>query len=74
MTDEPQTKQQQILDPHSDWNQAANDEPVFVIRAVNWKAAILVASLVKDDNGSSIALFESALAMREYHIDNDIPF
>ncbi len=74
MTEKPETKQQQVLNPHSDWNQAANDEPVFVIRANNWKAALIVAALAKDDNGSAKALIDTALAMREYHLDNDIPF
>lgn len=74
MTEEPQTKQEQILDPHSDWNQATNDEPVFVIRANNWKAAMIVACMIKEDNATSIAMFETAAAMRAYHLDNDIPF
>lgn len=74
MTEKPETKAQQILNPHSDWNQAQNDEPVFVIRASNWKAALQIAILVQNPQASKIVL-ESAMAMRAYHLANDeIPF
>lgn len=70
------TKVEQVLGKTSDWNQAKNDEPVFVIRALNWKAALLVASLANLNNSNRTVddLVAVALAMREYHEDNDIPF
>lgn len=74
MTEKPETKAQQILNPQSDWNQAHNDEPVFVIRATNWKAAMVVVALATKDNATSDALLETAIAMRSYSRDNDIPF
>lgn len=68
------TKNAQILNPHSDWNQASNDEPVFVLRAVNWKAALVIAVLNKDPNRTADELIAAALEMKTYSDDNDIPF
>jgi hypothetical protein len=65
------TKNEQILDPRSDWNQAADDEPVFIIRANNWKAALLVAMLIPGDAAEKVGLTDSALDMREYHESAD---
>lgn len=67
------TKVQQILDPHSDWNQAPNDEPVFVLRANNWRAAMYLALIVEGEKARQIA-FDAALELKNYHEDNDIPF
>lgn len=74
MTEKPETKAQQILNRHSDWNQTPNDEPVFVIRAVNWKAVLALAGMVKGDNACLDAMIETAIAIRDYTRDNDIPF
>jgi hypothetical protein len=74
MTTEPQTKAQQILDPHSDWNQTPNDEPIYILRAVNWKPVLVLAALVKGDNRAVDAMLETAMKMRDYDRDNDIPF
>jgi len=68
------TKAQQVLDPQSDWNQAGNDEPVFVLRANNWRAALLLIAVTKGDNRTVDDLLETALAMRKWHIENDIPY
>ena len=74
MTEKPETKAQQVLNRDSDWNQAANDEPVYVIRASNWKATMMIAVLARNDEAGKIVL-ESAMAMRKYHLENDeIPF
>lgn len=74
MTEKPETKAQQILNPHSDWNQAQNDEPVYVIRASNWKAAMIIAILAKNEQAGDIVV-QVAMAMRSYHKANDeIPF
>jgi len=67
------TKAQQILDPQSDWNQTPNEEPVFVLRALNWKAALIVAAMAKDSRTSQ-EMMDVALAMRKYHTETDIPF
>ena len=68
------TKQEMILDPQSDWNQAKNDEPLFVLRAVNWKAALMIISMLERENSTSEDLLETALDMRSHVRDNDIPF
>lgn len=67
------TKNEQILDPQSDWNQAKDDEPVFVIRAYNWRAVIFMAAIVKDDKATCMCL-NHAEAMKRYYQDDDIPF
>lgn len=68
------TKNQQILDPKSDWNLAKPDEPVFVIRANNWRAALMIACLVRESkNVVESGYMDTALAMRAYNAD-DIPF
>lgn len=73
---EPYSKKEQMLDPKSDWNQAPMGEPVFVLRALNWKAALVVIGLIAKDDGNRTVedLPETALAMRDYNIENDIPF
>lgn len=68
------TKGAQIINPQSDWNQAPNEEPVFVLRAVNWKAALILIALTKSNNRTSDELLATAMAMKKYHDDNDIPF
>jgi hypothetical protein len=68
-------KAQEILNPHSDWNQAANDEPVFVLRAINWKAALIVVALCNDNpSWTKEQLLQVALDMKRYSNENDIPF
>lgn len=68
------TKNDQILNPKSDWNQAHTDEPVFVIRANNWKAAMALAVILVRNNAEETGLIDAVLAMREYHKNSDIPF
>jgi len=68
------TKAQQVLNPHSDWNQAGNDEPVFVLRARNWKAALVLVAITKTEGHTTDELLKAALAMREWSRDNEIPF
>jgi hypothetical protein len=70
------TKAQQILDLHSAWNQAPNDEPVFVIRCDDWRYVMFLALNSKDKGGNRCmqALFKQALEMKKYHDENDIPF
>ncbi len=69
------TKAQQILDRFSDWNQTPNDEPVFVLRAINWKAALIVVALCNDNpNCTKEELLQVALDMKRYSNENDIPF
>jgi hypothetical protein len=68
------TKAQQILNPQSDWNQADNNEPIFVLRAINWKAALIIAVLNKDPNRTAEQLIAAALEMKEFLNETDIPF
>jgi hypothetical protein len=67
------TKAQMILDQQSDWNQAPNDEPIFVVRANNWRAVIFLAALVKNDAATAMCL-NHAEHMKQYNDENDIPF
>ena len=67
------TKDQQILDPKSDWNQAPGDEPVFVVRANNWRAAMYLALIVEGKAARKMA-FDAALELKRYHEENNIPF
>lgn len=68
------TKVEQILDPRSDWNLAEDDEPIFVIRANNWKGAMMLALLSRNDPASDM-MYEIAAKMREWFKRNeDIPF
>ena len=69
------TKNEQILDPNSDWNKAEGDEPIFVVRANNWRAVIFLAALIKVDQGTWLCL-NNAEAMKRWHCDDDddIPF
>lgn len=70
------TKVQQILDPYSLWNTLPNDEPVFVLRAEDWRYVMLLA-LNSKDKGSHMSmqsLYAQAVEMKQYHDDNDIPF
>lgn len=67
------TKVQQILNPKSDWNQAPNEEPVFVVRANNWRAAMFLALIVDGKDARKFA-FDAALELKKYHDENDIPF
>lgn len=64
------TKAQQITQVNSDWNQAPNDEPVLVLRASQWQEVLFMAVRGKFNK----ELHEKAQQMREYHLDNDIPF
>lgn len=70
------TKVQQILDPWSTWNQAHNNEPVFVVKAEDWRFILLFAALTTDKGGrtSPQQLIDQALAMKKWHDENDIPF
>jgi hypothetical protein len=70
------TKVQQVLNPFSPWNAAPNAEPVFVIRAEDWRYIMLLALNSKDKGGHMCmqSLFDQALEMKKYHDDNDIPF
>ena len=69
------TKNEAILDPQSDWNLAADDEPVFVVRANNWRAVIFLAALAKNDAATAMCL-NAAERMRAWSCDEDdkIPF
>jgi hypothetical protein len=69
------TKNEQILDPNSDWNRADNDEPIFVVRANNWRAVVFLAALIKGDDATWLCL-NNAEAMKRWHLDgdDDIPF
>ena len=68
------TKAQQITQINSDWNQADINEPVFVLRARNWKVALIVVALVKDDKHTIDDLIKSALEMKAWSDENEIPF
>lgn len=67
------TKNEQILDPQSDWNQAANDEPVFIVRANNWRAVLFLAAIVKAAGATEMCLNHME-EMKAFHEGNDIPF
>lgn len=69
------TKNEQILDPNSDWNKAEDNEPIFVVRANNWRAVIFLAATVKSDEATWLCL-NQAEAMKTWHLDgdDDIPF
>ena len=71
------TKNEAILDPRSDWNQAEDNEPIFVVRANNWRAVIFLAALVKNDEATAMCL-NHAERMKRWHdaevSDDDIPF
>lgn len=71
----PHTKNEYILDPRSDWNTCGGDEPVFVVRANNWRAIIFLAAMVKSEEATAMCL-NAAEAMRAWHLDDDddIPF
>jgi hypothetical protein len=64
------TKVQQILSPHSAWNQAPNDEPVLVLRASDWQEVLFMAVRGKFNK----ELHEQAMKMKAYSNENDIPF
>lgn len=66
------TKNEAILDPQSDWNQAHDDEPLFVVRANNWRAVIFLAALAKNSAASAMAL-NHAERMKAYSDEDDIP-
>jgi hypothetical protein len=70
------TKQEWILNPHSPWNAAPNNEPVMVIRADQWRYVMLLALNTKDKGGwtSMPELYKQAVEMKKYFEDNDIPF
>jgi len=70
------TKVQQVLDPWSVWNQAPNDEPLFILKAEEWRYVMLLALNSKDKGGrmSMQELYDKAVAMKKYHDENDIPF
>lgn len=68
------TKIEQVLNVQSAWNQAPNDEPVFVVRAEDW-SIIMRAALSGDPSTPwRKMLFDHAIEMRAYDKDNDIPF
>lgn len=70
------TKAQQVLDPYSRWNASANDEPVFVLRAEDWRYVMLLALNAKDKGGhmSMPSLYAQAVEMKAYSDENTIPF
>jgi hypothetical protein len=68
------TKAKQITQLNSDWNQADINEPVFVLRARNWKVALIIVALVKDNNRTTEDLLQSALEMKHWADENEIPF
>lgn len=69
------TKVQQILDPWSTWNQAHNTEPVFVVKAEDWRYVMLMAVNSKDKAGrmSPQQLIDYALEMKKWHDENNVP-
>jgi hypothetical protein len=69
------TKKEQVLEFHSDWNQAKDNEPIFVVRANNWRALIFLAALVKNDAATEMCL-NVAERMKAWDADEDdkIPF
>lgn len=68
------TKMKQILDPYSQWNMVPDNEPVVVLRAEDWRR-VMELSIVRDlSDPMGKLLFDWACEMREYHIENDIPF
>lgn len=64
------TKNEAILDPKSDWNLADDNEPVFVVRANNWRAVIFLAALVTSAEGTAMCM-NHAERMRSYHLDRE---
>lgn len=70
------TKQEQILDPWSAWNAAPNAEPVFVVRADDWRLVMFLAAFTLHQGGRTAPsqLLESAVEMKEWSDANDIPF
>lgn len=68
------TKGEQILDQHSRWNQAPNNEPIFVLRAEDWRRVMALAIVRDGTDPMQKLLFDWATAMKEYHDENDIPF
>lgn len=77
MSQRSYTKNEYILDPRSDWNAAEDNEPVFVVRASNWRAVIFLAALVtnKDATGWALNVAERMKAWDDATVsDDDIPF
>lgn len=70
MSQRSYTKNEYILDPKSDWNLAADDEPVFVVRANNWRAIIFLAALVTNNDSTGWCL-NVAERMRAWYCEED---
>jgi len=70
------TKVEQVLNPYSAWNAAPNAEPVFVLRADDWRFMLLFAALSADKGGrlTPTELMKHAVEMKKYSDENDIPF
>lgn len=68
------TKAEMILDPHSVWNQVANNEPLVILRSEDWRRVMALAIVKESCDPAHKILFEAALALKQYFEDNDIPF
>jgi hypothetical protein len=75
MSQRSYSKNEYILDPRSDWNNAADDEPIFVVRANNWRAVIFLAALLRTNEATGWCL-NVAERMKAWGCDEDdkIPF
>jgi hypothetical protein len=75
MSQRSYSKNEYILDPRSDWNNAADDEPIFVVRANNWRAVIFLAALLRTNEATGWCL-NVAERMKAWDCDEDdkIPF
>jgi hypothetical protein len=63
-------KAQEIIDPNSAWNRTPNEEPVFVLRASDWREVFFMAVRGPFNR----ALHDYAMKMKAFSDDNDIPF
>lgn len=70
----PDTKAALILDPFSPWNQAPNDEPVCVVRASEWREVLFMALRMKPNTEPYRKMYATAMRMKAYSDENDIPF
>lgn len=67
------SKNQQILDPNSDWNQAEETEPICVFRAYSWRE-VMLAALRIGKGPLYKQLFDLSQEMKSWTDENDIPF
>lgn len=68
------TKNEQILDPRSAWNQAPGDEPVCALRACEWREVLFMALRKPVGSEQYKRLFALSQEMKSYSDDEDIPF